>query len=61
MYVDRPDWIVVGDCVCCAETLIVDCRDFNNVDIPDVCICDYCRAMPSHAPIVARVDGVSRD
>lgn len=55
MYVDRPDWIVVGDCVCCGETLTVDCRDFNNVDIPDVCICDHCCAMPSHAPIVAEL------
>lgn len=58
MYVERPDWIVVGDCICCGDTLIVDCRDFKNVDIPDVCICDYCRSLPCNAPIVARVDGV---
>lgn len=56
MYVDRPDWIVVGDCVCCGDTLTVLCRDFNNADIPDVVVCDSCQVDGRNAPVIAELE-----
>jgi len=56
MYVDRPSFIVIGDCVCCDETLTVDCREFDNGAIPDAVVCNSCREDSRNAPVIAELE-----
>lgn len=35
-------YIVIGECFYCDETLVLDRKDFNVADLPDVLVCSSC-------------------